>query len=577
MRDTIDNPAPAASSRRRFLLAATGAAVLAPLAGCGGGGGGAGGGGGFAAAGSALGAPASQVVETTSGRFQGQASGSVVSFLGVPYARAPVGALRFRAPQPYQAGSEVVDANAFGAASIQTIPPNTSWIYPTPAVQSEDCLSLNVWTPDPGGKAPVVVFIHGGGFRSGATSMPLMNGQLLSEQGVVVVTMNYRLGALGLLSHPDFTDPANGTSANWQQQDMAAALQWVKQNIAAFGGDPANVCLMGQSGGAMSAAIFAQNPAVRSTFQKVILLSPPMVAVPSCMTLTDAASYTELIATRLGTTPLGLRNVDAKTLNSTELALNALPLPAGFSSGFAFKLAPLIDGRVCLADWTRSAWPADLPLLMTYTLNEGAFFEDLVDPATDTRLTPPLPTSIAGLTASVAPLVGGSASAAAAVINAYTQAAQLEGIAADPGSLWVEIYGDRILRNYGTRYVQRLAGTGANVRFGTYLHAVKAPGRGVPHCADLPMIFGSYGLDYYKDKVGAGAAESRLSGDLASMIVSFARDASNVQLASGFSWPRLDANLNLSALIGNGTDSGVYAGPVPKTAQMAVWDSLLGY
>lgn len=558
-------------SRRGFLFTAA-AAAAAPLLGCGGGGGGGG-----PAVGIVPAPSADLIVETTSGRFKGQASGSVVSYLGVPYAQPPVGALRFRAPQPYQGRSDVVNADAFGAASIQTIPPNTSWIYPTPTVQSEDCLTLNVWTPDQKGKAPVIVFLHGGGFRTGATSMPLMNGQSLSERGVVVVTVNYRLGALGLLSHPDLTDAGNGSMANWQQQDMAAALQWVKQNIAAFGGDPDNVCLMGQSGGAMSAAIFAQKPAVRATFQKVILLSPPTVAPPSAMTLTDAAAYTALVAGRLGTTPRGLRDVDAKALHAAELALNALPLPAGFTSGFGFKLAPMVDGQIYRADWTRSAWPADLPVMITYTHDEGAFFQDLVDPATHARLTPPLPTSSAALTAAIIPQVGGSATSAAAVIDAYTQAAQREGRSTDPGDLWLDIFGDRLLRNYGTRYAKQLAGTGVNVRYGTYMHAVKAPGRGVPHCADLPLVFGTFGLDYYKDKVGAGTAEAQLSNNLGSAIASFARDASDVRFASGLAWPRLTADMSTSALIGGGDSGDVVAGPIPKLAQMGVWDGLLGY
>ena len=562
----VPQPAP---GRRRFLFTAAAAAV-APLAGCGGGGGG-------GVAGVIPAQIGDRVVETTSGRFKGQTSGSVASYLGVPYAQPPVGALRFRAPQPYQGRSDVVNATAFGAASLQTIPPNTSWIYPTPSPQSEDCLTLNVWTPDQSGKAPVVVFLHGGGFRTGATSMPLMNGQHLAERGVVVVTVNYRLGALGLLSHPDLTDAGNGSMANWQQQDMAAALQWVRQNIAAFGGDPNNVCLMGQSGGAMSAAIFAQNPAIRATFQKVILLSPPTVTAPSSMTLTDAASYTALLASRLGTAPRGLRDVDARTLHNAELALSALPLPPGFSSGFGFRLTPLVDGQIYRADWTRSTWPADLPLLMTYTLDEGAFFQDLVDPATRTRLTPPLPASSAALTAAVIPQVGGSATNAAAVIDAYTQAALHDGRSTNPGDLWIDIFGDRLLRNFGTRYAGQLASTGGDVRYGTYMHAVKAPGRGVPHCAELPLLFGTHGLDYYRDKVGAGAEEAQLSDNLASAIASFARDASDVRFASGLAWPRLGADMRVSALMGSGDSGDVSTGPVPKLAQMGIWDGLLGY
>jgi para-nitrobenzyl esterase len=246
MRRPIPVIRPSEPTRRRFLLSAAALGAL-PLLGCGGG------------------DDDEPIVATTSGSFRGQAAGRTVRFLGVPYAQPPVGALRFRAPQPVQPTNAVIDAFEFGAASLQTIPPTTRWIYPTPAVQDESCLTLNVWSPSLQGKAPVLVWLHGGGFRTGATSMPLMDGQWLAEHGLVVVTVNHRLGALGLLAHPAFTDPTNGSFANWQQQDMAAALQWVRQNIAAFGGDADNVCLIGQSGGAKSAALLAQNPAVRPT------------------------------------------------------------------------------------------------------------------------------------------------------------------------------------------------------------------------------------------------------------------------------------------------------------------------
>lgn len=568
MSRTFDNPTQPSGNRRRFIL--TAAAAVVPLVGCGGGGG-------DSSAYGSNGGSDGQVVETTSGRFKGQAAGSVTSYLGVPYAQPPVGALRLRAPQPYQARSDVVNANAFGAASLQTISPSVGWIYPTPTLQSEDCLTLNVWTPGLGGKAPVIVFLHGGAFRTGATSMPLMNGQSMAERGVVVVTVNHRLGALGLLSHPDLTDPGNGSFANWQQQDMAAALKWVSQNIAAFGGDPSNVCVVGQSAGAMSAAILAQNPAVRSTFQKAILLSAPTIEAPSCMTLTDAASYTSLLATRLGTTPRGLRDVDARALYAAESALNAEPLPPGFSSGFAFKLAPMVDGQIYKSDWTRTAWPSDLPVMVTYTLDEGAFFLDLVDPGTNVRLTPPLPMSIAALTEAVIPQVGGRAATATAVIDVYTQAAEREGRSTAPGDLWIDIFGDRLLRNYGTRYAQKLAAAGIDVRYGTYMHAVAPPGRGVPHCAELPLLFGSYRDDYYRLKVGAGPQEDQLTNKLANAVVSFARGTGDVRFAADSVWPRLNTAASNSALIGPGTSADTAVGPIPKLTQMAVWDALLGY
>jgi para-nitrobenzyl esterase len=542
------------------------------------------------------------LVSTSSGRFRGHVEGGVAAYLGIPYAEPPVGALRFCPPQPARPTSGVVEASEFGAASIQTIPPLVTWIYPPqpPEQQSEDCLTVNVWTPQrrtsggigSGALLPVIVWLHGGAFRTGATRMPLMNGRALAERGVVVVTVNYRLGALGLLAHPDFADPGNGNGswANWQLQDMGAALRWVQQNIAAFGGDPAHVCLMGQSGGAMSAAILAQHPTYRPLFQRAVLLSPPDVPPPVSMTPSDAAAYVELLASSLATTPRGLRDVPAQTLHEAELALNLKPLPARFTSGQGFKLAPLVDGTTYLSDWTRTPWHADLPVLITYTVDEGAFFLDLYDQSTHTRLTPPLPDSQTALTAAVLPHVGhvggggapGTAEAAdraTAVIDVYTAAARAEGRSTAPGDLWIDIFGDRLLRNYGTRYAATLAAAGVPVGYATYMHRVKAPGRGVPHCADVPMLFGTYGLAYYRDKVGAGPEEARLSHDMISALASFARDPVPTisALAPDQAWPLYRPVTATSVLWGEGDSGNTTLGPVPKLAQLGVWDTILGY
>jgi para-nitrobenzyl esterase len=470
----------------------------------------------------------------------------------------------------------VSEASSFGPASLQMIGGNVTWIYPPQDVQSEDCLTLNIWSPRQEGRLPVIVWLHGGGFRTGATRMPLMDGRALARHQAVVVTVNYRLGALGLLSHPDFADPANGSFANWQMQDMAAALKWVRENIAAFGGDPQNVCVVGQSGGAMHTALLAQNPAYRNLFDKAVLLSAPTLTPPGSMSLQDAAAYTELLAAKLGTTPLGLRDVSAKALHDTELALNAAPLPASFGTGRSFKLAPLIDDKTYLGDWTRRDWPADMPVLISYTLDEGAFWWDLYDPASKGLLTPPPPSTVAALNAATAAQLGGATDKAAAVIDAYTAAAQVEGRSTAPAMLWSDIFGDQLLRNFGTRYAERLAGAGVSVRLATYMHAVQTPGRGVPHCADVPVLFGTHTLDYYRDKIGHGPQELQLFEEMAGALVSFAREMQPM-LVSGTAWPVYRPGAPTCVRWGeNGTGTAVI-GVVPKLDQLRIWDSVLGY
>ncbi|MFE9222846.1 carboxylesterase family protein [Streptomyces lavendulae] len=516
------------------------------------------------------------VVPTSSGAFRGRACGGVTRWLGIPYASAPVGELRFAAPRPVRPARTIVEADRFGPASLQTIASVVSWIYPplSPEEQSEDCLTLNVWAANRDEALPVIVWLHGGGYRTGATRMPLMDGHALASHGCVVVTVNYRLGALGLLSHPDFTDAFNSTSANWSLQDMGAALAWVRLNIAAFGGDPMKICVVGQSGGAQHAAVLAQSPLYWPLLRSVVLLSPPSVRVPQAPTMEDAAAYTELLATGLGTTVKGLRKLPARMVHEAELALSAKPLPPSFTSGFLYRIAILNDNRSCMGEWTQRDWPADVPVLITFTHDEGAFFLDLYDPISGRMLTPSLPGSDAALVSAVRSAVGGSAQVAATVIDAYRCAALAEGRSSAPGDLWIDIFADP-MRYRGTRYAAVLAAAGVQVRYGTHMHAVKAPGRGVPHCAELPLLFGTQTLDYYRDKIGGGPVEAELSDRLMRSLISFARDA-QPQLACGAPWPLYQPGTATCVRWGGRGSSNEVLGPVPKVSQLTVWDGILG-
>ncbi len=210
--------------------------------------------------------------------------GDLWSFSGIPYARAPVGALRWRPPLPPDAWDEVRDASTFGPIAPQSaaLPGITSPADPEASEpHSEDCLSLNVWTPQlpetpssqPGRGRPVMVFIHGGGFTSGSGSVFLYRGGNLVRNGdAVVVTINYRLGALGFLGHRDLADP-DGLVGNWGIHDQLAALMWVRDNIAAFGGDPTNVTIFGESAGAFSVATLLGTPGAKGLFRRAIVQS----------------------------------------------------------------------------------------------------------------------------------------------------------------------------------------------------------------------------------------------------------------------------------------------------------------
>ena len=220
----------------------------------------------------------------TQGRLRGVWRGDLWSFSGIPYAQAPVGALRWRPPQPPEAWDGVRDASTFGPIAPQSpaLPGITSPSDPEASEpHSEDCLSLNVWTPElpetpthgPGDGRPVMVFIHGGGFTSGSGSVFLYRGGNLVRNGnAVVVTINYRLGALGLLGHRDLAGP-DGLVGNWGIHDQVAALAWVRDNIAAFGGDAANVTIFGESAGGFSVATLLGTPAAAGLFRRAVVQS----------------------------------------------------------------------------------------------------------------------------------------------------------------------------------------------------------------------------------------------------------------------------------------------------------------
>lgn len=214
-------------------------------------------------------AAAGQSVYTPSGRLTGERQAGIDRYLGVPFARPPVADLRWRDPQPIT-WEGVRDATRFAPACPQK---GESMPGEPPSATNEDCLYLNVWGPPDGegGPLPVIVWIPGGGLTNGSTSIPLYDGEALARRGVIVVTVAYRLGVLGFLAHPELTAESGGEgSGNYGLMDQIAALTWVRENIAAFGGDPDRVTLAGQSAGATSVSILMGSPAARGLFQRAI-------------------------------------------------------------------------------------------------------------------------------------------------------------------------------------------------------------------------------------------------------------------------------------------------------------------
>jgi para-nitrobenzyl esterase len=271
-------------------------------------------------------------VKIDSGLLSGTAEGQLIVFRGIPYAAPPVGPLRWKAPRPavHWAGSR--EARGFGAACPQGTEHKEAWAQVGP--MSEDCLFLNIWRPKRAAKYPVMVFLHGGGFTYGAAGVPLYDGAALARRGAVIVTVNYRLGRLGFFAHPALTreDP-EGLLGNYGIMDQIAALQWVKRNIAGFGGDPANVTIFGESAGAGTVQILMDSPQSRGLFHKAI--SQSGAGGSALFPIRGGAINAELLG-KAWVDGLGLKD-------ATPDQLRAIPLADVIKNGRAF---PFIDGKI---------------------------------------------------------------------------------------------------------------------------------------------------------------------------------------------------------------------------------------
>jgi para-nitrobenzyl esterase len=214
---------------------------------------------------------ASAQVKTASGSVQGTttANGQIRVFKGIPFAAPPIGELRWQPPRPAAAWQGVRDATAFGPRCMQ------GQIFSDIVFKelSEDCLTLNIWTPAKvaSDRLPVMVWIHGGGFQAGAGAEPRHDGEAIAKKNVVLVTINYRLGVFGFLAHPELTrESKRNASGNYGMLDQVAALRWVQENIAAFGGDPGNVTIFGESAGSFAVSALMASPLAQGLFQKAI-------------------------------------------------------------------------------------------------------------------------------------------------------------------------------------------------------------------------------------------------------------------------------------------------------------------
>jgi len=291
----------------------------------------------------------------------------VRAYKGIPYAAPPVGQLRWRPPQPVAPWNGVRSAEAFGPNSLQGVVFDD--IDPTVCGVSEDCLTLNVWTPaSPASsdRLPVMVWIHGGGFVVGSGSEPRYDATRLAARGIMLVTLNYRLNALGFFAHPELSrESEDGSSGNYGMLDLVAALQWVRRNIAAFGGDPDRVTIAGESAGSEAVSALMASPLARGLFTRAIGESGAMFATPSRSPAPLAKAEADGISF--------MRKVGAANLRE----LREAPAEAILAAAPGLGYRPIVDGRF-LPKSPAAIFAAreqtDVPLMAGWNKDEGFNF-----------------------------------------------------------------------------------------------------------------------------------------------------------------------------------------------------------
>jgi para-nitrobenzyl esterase len=492
--------------------------------------------------------PLDNHVTIASGNLTGNpadASG-IVSFKGIPYAAAPVGNLRWKEPQAAPKWSGTRDATTFGAkcwaAAAFGGPVSSDGV-------SEDCLFLNVWSgvKTRGARLPVMVYIHGGGFQFGTGSDVALDGASLARKGVVLVTINYRLGVFGHLSRPDLDAESNGhKSGMYGIEDQIAALQWVKENIAAFGGDPANVTVFGESAGAHAIGLLMASPLATGLFHKAIGESGAFWESEhgEMKPYADA----QAMGTELGT------QLNATTLDQLR-AVPALQLETATNWTFATdpgvtNFSPIVDGYVLPENpYVRflNGRQNDVPLLAGWNSDEGlAFFNRALPHSTVQAYT-----------------AAASAEFGAANLAAFLQAYPANSVDQATQSAQ-SLIGDQVIKYQTWGWVTQQQKTGHSPVFVYHFEQTSAYNPVATHATDVPYVFGNLPA---KGTVTASAQDLAVSDTIQSYWTNFARSA-NPNGTGLPQWPQYAGAGSQTMRLGN----AIQAGPEEGTQRFQFLD-----
>ncbi|KUP96923.1 carboxylesterase/lipase family protein [Thermobifida cellulosilytica] len=492
------------------------------------------------------------VVRTETGAVRGRRENGIAVFRGIPYAAPPTGADRFTAPRPPEPWDGVRDAAEFGpTAPRPPYPEAIDRLLVERFIAGEDCLNLNVWTPDPGAVGlPVMVWIHGGAFTNGSGSEPVYDGAAFARDGVVLVSFNYRLGVIGFADLPD-------APANRGLLDQIAALEWVRDNIARFGGDPANVTVFGESAGAMSVCTLMTLSRARGLFRRAVLQSG---AGTAAVAQEDAATITRVLAERLGVSPTAAALAEVPTPRLLEVQqqvsaeLQVAPDPAVWGERIArgsvlLPFAPTVDGALLAqrpAEAVAAGAGGDVDLLFGTTSDEYRLFlapTGILPFVTGDHLAARL--AQAGLDADAA--------------KVYTA----EGRGEEPGDILASVITDQVFRIPAYRVAEARAGASART-FG-YEFAWRTPqldgSLGACHAVEVPFVFRT--LDRAAPLVGENPPEE-LAEAVHAAWVRFAATGDP-------GWPRWTPETRLTMRFDH-PEAAVAADPHPATRRL--WDGV---
>jgi para-nitrobenzyl esterase len=456
------------------------------------------------------------IVDAPAGGVEGRSDGELTVFKGIPYALPPA---RWKPPVPIPPWEGVRSALEFGPACMQP-PSRPGSIYEIsadePQPMSEDCLTLNIWAPADARNAPVFFWIHGGSLVIGASREPFYDGARLAARGVVVVTLNYRLGVFGWLAHPELSaESPSGVSGNYGLLDQIEALKWVRQNIAAFGGDPSNVTIAGESAGALSVMYLMASPLARGLFAKAIAQSAYMITTPELKQRKHGLASAEEGGVQLAGAVLApgiaaLRAMDARTLAYAAAIAGFLPFGA-------------VDGAVLpeqLVDAFDAGEQAPVPLLAGF--NSGEI-------RTLTFLAPPPPATAADYERIIRERYLDLADEFLRLYPATDMQESIHAAVRDALYGWTA---ERLVRK------QAELGQPSFLYFWDHGYpAADSSNRHAFHGSEVPYVFGTYDRTTSRwPKVPATAQETTLSDAMIGYWTSFAR-AARPQAVNGPVWP----------------------------------------